>query len=289
MPTVYLDYDRHETLVAALRGADRVFMATGCTIRMFHQSRDFLNAARTADVEHIVHLGAPGDDDTPVEHWRWHQFVERYIEWSGFSFTRLRPQFFMQTLLEYISGRVRLEQAPNLAAPTISGVTIAFTRLQCADEEYGRAGPAPVENSFAFPVMLQPLQSWELLTARGRASLPPTGPGDVFLFDLSEYPRIELHDPFDMVRFYVLQCSLNSLAYERGLRRVGGLQAPRSGTHDPVMHGLAMSLTASMVGPNEAQALFGEHIALAFYAQAAHAYGECRKVAALTVGWRRGS
>ena len=101
VPTVYLDYDRPETLVTALRGVDRVFMATGYTIRMFRQSRDFLNAARTADVEHIVHLGGPGDDDTPVEHWLWHQFIERYIEWSGFSFTHLRPEFFMQNLLGY--------------------------------------------------------------------------------------------------------------------------------------------------------------------------------------------
>ena len=52
-------------------------------------------------MEHIVHLGGPGDDDTPVEHWLWHQFIERYIEWSGFSFTHLRPEFFMQNLLGY--------------------------------------------------------------------------------------------------------------------------------------------------------------------------------------------
>lgn len=101
VPAVYLDFDRPETLAPALRGADRVFLATGYTIRMFRQSRDFLNAARAADVEHIVHLGGPGNDDTPVEHWLWHQFIERYIEWSGFSFTHLRPEFFMQNLLGY--------------------------------------------------------------------------------------------------------------------------------------------------------------------------------------------
>ena len=99
VPLVHLDYDRPETLEAALRGADRVFMATGYTIKMFRQSRDFLSAARTADVEHIVHLGGPGDDNTPVEHWLWHQFIERTIEWSGFSFTHLRPESFMQNLL----------------------------------------------------------------------------------------------------------------------------------------------------------------------------------------------
>ena len=172
-----------------------------------------------------------------------------------------------------MSGRFRLGRAPTLAAPTLSGVPIAFTQLQSPHEEHGRAGPVPVENSFAFQVMLQPLRSWELWTDRGFTSLPPTVPGDVFLFDLSENPRIELHDPFNMVRFYISQSSLDSLAYERGLRRIGGLCAPKLGTHDAVMHGMAMSLIASMVRPNEAQALFVEYMALAFHAHAATVYG----------------
>ena len=172
-----------------------------------------------------------------------------------------------------MSGRFRLDRAPTLAAPTLSGVPIAFTQLQSMHEEHGRAGPVPVENSFAFQVMLQPLRSWELWTNRGHVSLPPTGPGDVFLFDLSENPRIELHDPFNMVRFYIAQSSLDSLAYERGLRRPGGLQAPKIGTHDAIMHGMGIALVASMVRPNEAQAMFVEYMALAFHAHAATIYG----------------
>jgi transcriptional regulator GlxA family with amidase domain len=39
------------------------------------------------------------------------------------------------------------------------------------------------------------------------------------------------------------------------------------------MHGMAMSLIASMVRPNEAQALFVEYMALAFHAHAATVYG----------------
>ena len=172
-----------------------------------------------------------------------------------------------------VRGRFRLERAPTLAAPMISGMPIAFTRLQCAREENGRAGPVPVENSFAFQVMMQPLRTWELWTNRGHNTLPLTVPGDTFMFDLSENPRIELHNPFDMVRFYISQSTLDSLAYERGLRRVGGLRVPRSGTYDPVMHGMAMSLTASMARPNDAQTLFVEYMALAFHAHAVHAYG----------------
>jgi uncharacterized protein YbjT (DUF2867 family) len=89
------------TIEPALEGVDSVFMVTGYTVDMLKQSKAFINAAKNAGVKHIVHLGAPGDDDTMVGHWAWHQFVERYIEWSGISFTHLRPEIFMQNLLSY--------------------------------------------------------------------------------------------------------------------------------------------------------------------------------------------
>jgi len=34
-----------------------------------------------------------------LAHYGWHQFIERYIEWSGVTFTHLRPEIFMQNLL----------------------------------------------------------------------------------------------------------------------------------------------------------------------------------------------
>lgn len=101
VPVVYLDLDRFETLTPALQGIDSVFMATGYTVDMLRQSKDFVNCAKRADVKHIVHLGACGDDDTRVAHYGWHQFIERYIEWSGIRFTHLRPEIFMQNLLGY--------------------------------------------------------------------------------------------------------------------------------------------------------------------------------------------
>jgi NAD(P)H dehydrogenase (quinone) len=98
---VLFDYDREETLAPALEGVDSVFMLTGYTVDMLKQSHAFVNAAKVAGVKYIVHLGAPGDDNTRIGHWAWHQFVERYIEWSGISFTHLRPELFMQNLLGY--------------------------------------------------------------------------------------------------------------------------------------------------------------------------------------------
>jgi NAD(P)H dehydrogenase (quinone) len=58
-------------------------MATGYTVDMLRQSKDLVNSGKRAGVQQIVHLGACGDDDTRVAHYGWHQFIERYIEWSG--------------------------------------------------------------------------------------------------------------------------------------------------------------------------------------------------------------
>jgi AraC family transcriptional regulator len=172
-----------------------------------------------------------------------------------------------------MSGRFRLSQAPTLAAPSLSDNPIAFTRLRSENDKLGMAGPVPPEGSFAFQVMLKPVQSWEFRTNRGHGSLPPTKPGDTFLFDLSENPQIQLHSAFDMVRFYMPRSALDSLAYGRGLRRVAGLRAPPLGVHDPIMHGMALAMVAGMKSVDAAQPIFVEYMALAFHAHVVHAYG----------------
>ena len=98
---VHFDYDKVETMAPALERVHSVFVLTGYTVDMLKQSYALVNAAKRAGVKHIVHLGAPGDNDTPVAHWAWHQLVERFIEWSGIVWTHLRPELFMQNLLGY--------------------------------------------------------------------------------------------------------------------------------------------------------------------------------------------
>lgn len=99
--SVLLDFDDESTYEAAFKDIDRLFLITGYTVAMLRQSKAIIDHAKAAGVKHIVHLGACGRDNTTVDHWAWHQLVERYIEWNGFSFTHLRPETFMQNLLSY--------------------------------------------------------------------------------------------------------------------------------------------------------------------------------------------
>lgn len=104
--TVFLDYDEEASHLTALKNVDRILMVTGYTVDMIRQSKVFIDNAKKSNVQHIVHLGAPGANNTTVGHFAWHQLIERYIEWSGFSFTHLRPEIFMQNLLSYGGAKV---------------------------------------------------------------------------------------------------------------------------------------------------------------------------------------
>lgn len=99
--TAYIDLDDPTTHPDALKGIDTLFLLTAYTVDMLKQSKTILDHAKKAGVQHVVHLGACGRDDTAVGHWAWHQLVERYIEWHGFTFTHLRPEGFMQNILSY--------------------------------------------------------------------------------------------------------------------------------------------------------------------------------------------
>ena len=101
LASVILELDDESTHGPALEGVDRLLVVTGYTVDMLRQSKVLLDNAKKAGVRHVVHLGACGRDDTTVAHWAWHQLVERYIEWAGFSYTHLRPETFMQNMLSY--------------------------------------------------------------------------------------------------------------------------------------------------------------------------------------------
>src|SRR6202162_927451 len=96
---VYLDLDDARTFPAALEGIDRLFLLTGYTIAMLHQSKTLVDAAADSDVSFIVHQGIFGNGRSTDTHFSWHEMVERYIEGSGVAWSHIHPHFFMDNLL----------------------------------------------------------------------------------------------------------------------------------------------------------------------------------------------
>ena len=100
---VMFNYADPQTISASTQDVDALFLMTGYSSEMLMQSKMVLDFAKKSGVKHIVHLGALSTDDTNLAHLSWHQFVEAYIQMKGFSYTHLRPNFFMNSVLKSLS------------------------------------------------------------------------------------------------------------------------------------------------------------------------------------------
>jgi NAD(P)H dehydrogenase (quinone) len=101
---VYFDLDDPKTFANALKGVQRAFLLTGYTAAMITQSKTFVDAAKKAKIEHLVHLGVYTREwDCTDPHFVWHQMVEVYIQHSQLKWTFLHPNCFMQNLTGFYS------------------------------------------------------------------------------------------------------------------------------------------------------------------------------------------
>lgn len=98
---VHLDLDDVTTLPGALHNIDSMLLLSGYSVDMLKQSKRVIDAAKTAGVKHIVHIGASSNDTAEVAHWGWHKMIEAYIEQQGFNFTHIQPEAFMQNMTAF--------------------------------------------------------------------------------------------------------------------------------------------------------------------------------------------
>ncbi|MBN8565072.1 MAG: SDR family oxidoreductase [Leptolyngbya sp. UWPOB_LEPTO1] len=98
------NFDRPETLLEALTEVDRAFLLTNSTEHAEAQQLAFVDAAKQSGVKHIVKLSQfAANADSPVRFLRYHAAVEAAIQASGMTYTFLRPNLFMQGLLNFRS------------------------------------------------------------------------------------------------------------------------------------------------------------------------------------------
>ena len=109
------DFDDEASLARALAGIERAFLLTPSTEHAEEQQKRFVAAAVNAGVRHIVKLSQfAAASDSPVRFLRYHAAVEEVIKASGLDWTFLRPNLFMQGLLQF-AGMIRDKQM--FAAP----------------------------------------------------------------------------------------------------------------------------------------------------------------------------
>jgi AraC-like DNA-binding protein len=151
---------------------------------------------------------------------------------------------------------------------------IAFSRMRNERAQPGRSIRPRPEEAFTFQVPLIRAAFSDLRYEDKLIALPEIQePGRAFIFDLSASPTVGLGTEFDNIRLYISQKTIDDLAFERGLPRVGGLRQRSFGDRDPILFHLAQLLVPALDRPQEVSAAFVEYIGLAFHEHVITAYG----------------
>ena len=96
------DFAKPDTIARALEGVDRLVLLIPSSAEVEQQQIAFVDAAKQAGVRHIVYLSQFGAHArTAGRFQRYHGAVEDHIRNSGIAFTFLRPNLFMQALLNF--------------------------------------------------------------------------------------------------------------------------------------------------------------------------------------------
>jgi NAD(P)H dehydrogenase (quinone) len=98
----YGDYDRPETLAAAVQGADKMLLISGTRVgARVVQHKAAIDAATAAGVKHIAYTSFIGidDDANPAEVRHDHIETERLIKASGMAWTMLRDAHYADAMI----------------------------------------------------------------------------------------------------------------------------------------------------------------------------------------------
>ncbi|MEZ0113877.1 uncharacterized protein YbjT (DUF2867 family) [Catenulispora sp. EB89] len=137
------DFDRPETLDAAMRGIETVILVSPAVPA---QEIAVIASAARQGVRHIVKITSKASADSPVERRRGQAQIEAYLETSGLSYTLLRANAYMQNLLALAptikQTRAFVMSAGDGQVGMIDARDVAATAAKVAVEPTAHAGRA---------------------------------------------------------------------------------------------------------------------------------------------------
>src|SRR5438477_12549685 len=100
-----MDYAKPETIRPVLHGVEKIFLVGPPVRDLPALEANFIKEVRASGRKHIVKLSALGGREATFP--SGHRDSEENIEVSGLPFTFLRPNGFMQNLVNYNAGTIR--------------------------------------------------------------------------------------------------------------------------------------------------------------------------------------
>ncbi|MDP4146546.1 MAG: SDR family oxidoreductase [Bacillota bacterium] len=104
---VNADLSDTASLKEAMSGIEKVFFAAPLAPNMVELSSNIIQAAKEAGVKHLVKISGIGAELEAITLAKWHRAVEKEMEQSGMDYTFLRPNSFMQNIVNYSGYTIR--------------------------------------------------------------------------------------------------------------------------------------------------------------------------------------
>lgn len=178
----------------------------------------------------------------------------------------------------YLAEAFGMREAPTLITRGLRKSTMVVTELKCDRPNFGMTAPIPIEDAYLIALQFLPCLDHDLYFD-GRY-VRPIGwfSGALTIYDLRRSPVADIRDPYHCLMLHLPRTALDAIAYEAGAPRIGDLQHRAGvGIDDPIARHLLSSLLPATARPEEASALFLDHVTLALTAHVAHVYGGMNK------------
>jgi AraC family transcriptional regulator len=167
----------------------------------------------------------------------------------------------------------RMPEAPSLVSRKLYKSTLALTEIQGA-ERHGLTASIPYDDAYLVQLRLRDCPRCEYFYEGRHVPLADRRAGVILIHDLRRDPVVDLQDPFHVMHMYLPRRALNGLAEEAGAAPMAELHIdPGNCIRDSIVENLFLSLRPALASPEEANALFVDHVALALSSHVARAYG----------------
>lgn len=109
---VLIDYQKPETLRAALEGVDKLFLLSNGGQIQFDMETNAVKAAKESGLKHVVKLSVFGaEEEEFLFAKKIHRPIEKAIQKSGLAWTFLRPNGFMQNMANFNGPTIKSQGA----------------------------------------------------------------------------------------------------------------------------------------------------------------------------------
>ena len=172
----------------------------------------------------------------------------------------------------------RTPDVPRLVTRRVRKSTLALTEIRGA-ANHGVTASMPYDDAYLIQLRLRECPRCEYFYEGRHVPAVDHRAGVIQIHDLRRDPVVDLKDPFHILHFYLPRKVLDSLADEISAPRIDDLHLqPGECVEDAITQSLLTSLLPALANPQEASALFVDHVASAVCAHVAHTYGGMRVV-----------